>query len=216
MNLRPLAPTAGKRHSGLMLPPSITERYRGSLRRAILLAPPLAALPALGSWPLFVYQSLLSAAAVDEARHAALYDALPSLLTLEVARFYLMTLAAVLAGILLILLPLVLAGLRWRWPLHVGPGIAAFLGLAPWGLYTVWIMISGGGGSPSAGAAALSILAWLMLALCPYIAVRAFLRLLDPLDFLAAADPKWRKSDVDRMPFAAQMAQNARRDGEDD
>lgn len=190
-----------------MLPGSVRKRYTGSLRRALLTAAPVGALPSLATWLLFVWQSVLSAGATNAARHAVLIDALPRLLSLELLRFYLMTLAAVLAGIVMILTPLVLIGLRWRWPVHVYPGVAAFLGLAPWGLYSVWIMISGGGGTPSAAAAALSILAWLMLALCPYLAVRHFLRWLEPLDFLEGVTPSWRKSDTDRMPFAAQVAQ---------
>lgn len=177
------------------------------MRRALLTAAPLGALPSFITWPLFVSQSLLAAKAVDPARHAALMDALPALLTLELLRFYLMTLAVVLAGIGLVLTPLVLAGLRWRWPLHSYPGIAAFMGLAPWGFYSVWILVSGGGGSASAAAAALSILAWLMLALCPYFAVKRFLAALDPLDFLEGVSPSWRKSDAERMPFAAQVLQ---------
>jgi len=176
-------------------------RYDGSLKRALILAPPAAALLGLIGYGFRIWQAMITAAEEAAAQGGSVQADLTGLLTLGAAQHYILILALTALGTAALLAPACLFFLYQRWPVRVLAGGAALLGLLPWAALTVRILWAGVSGPALAGFAL--ILAGLAYALIPLTAAVLFLRILQPREELAAEDLEMDEAASERMPFLA-------------
>jgi len=177
------------------------RRYDGSLKRALLIAPPAAALLGLIGYVFRILQAVIVAADEAAARGAEVQMDLTDLLTLGAAQHYLLILALTALGTGLLLAPASLLFLRQRWPVGLLRGMAALLGLLPWAALTVQVLWAGVAGPPLAGV--VLIIGGLAYALIPLVATVLFLRRLKPREELTRQDLEMDESASERMPFLA-------------
>lgn len=189
-------------------------RYDGSALKALLLAPAMASLLAVGVHASRIVQAFIVADAERDGGSAERWELLNehflSLLTLGSLQQYLMTLAAAFLGSALLLAPLVWLFLDRRWPVASLKLLAGVLGLLPFVAITARVLWAGVSGPPITGLT--TILIALLNGLVPLLTVTLFLRFLRPRQTFEQADLAMDESDEDRMPFLAH-ASRRRGDG---